>query len=104
MMYIINNSSNIEEIQLRFSVPNHGQNEGDSAHSAIGYAIKKAGAIFTPGQLIPIFKLARKKKPYIVTVLENSDFKDFKKLSIELKLLSLRTDNLGHNVNWTEMT
>lgn len=44
LLYTINNATNLEEITLQFSVPNHGQNEGDSAHSAIGYALKIASS------------------------------------------------------------
>lgn len=104
LMYVINNSKNINKITVSFSVPNHGQSEGDSAHSAIGYAIKKAGDIFTPTQLIPIIRLARRRKPYHVTALEYADFLNFKQFSSDLKLLKLRKDNFGQNVNWTEMT
>lgn len=104
LMYTINQATNLEEITLQFSVPNHGQSEGDSAHSAITYAMKKAGDVFVPSQLIPIFKLARRSKPYEVMVLSHADFVNFKKLSTDLGLLSIRSDDNGHQINWTEMT
>lgn len=104
LIYIINNCRSVEEITLRFSVPNHSQSQGDSAHSAISYALKKTGDIFVPTQLVPIFKLARRSKPYHVIVLEHTDFLNVKKLSADLCLLSVRKDDVGSQVNWTEMT
>lgn len=58
LLYVINNATNIEDIFLQFSVPCHGQSEGDSAHSAIGYALKKSGDIFIPAQLVLFFSVA----------------------------------------------
>lgn len=104
LIYILNNSLNIEEITLRFSIPNHGQSAGDSAHSAISYALKKAGDVFIPAQLVPIMRLARIDQPYRVFPLIHTDFLDFKKLSTDIQLLSLRKDDTGAHVNWTEMT
>ena len=44
-------------------------------------------------------KLARKKQPYKVENLSSHDFLNFKKLSKDLRILSIR-DN---NINWTEI-
>lgn len=103
LLYVINNTTNIQEITLRFSVPCHGQNEGDSVHSTIGHALKTCGDIFVPSQLPPIFRLARRNKPYVVKVLTYTDFLDFKKLSADLRILSIREDDEGRCLNWTEM-
>lgn len=103
LLYIINNSRHIKEISLKFFAPNHGQNEGDSAHSAISYALKHAGEIFIPSQLYPVFRLARRKQPYEVHPLKFKDFFNFKKLSQDLRILSIRKDDLGEDINWTEM-
>ena len=35
LLVFINESKNIEEVSLRYFEPFHGQNEGDSVHSAI---------------------------------------------------------------------
>lgn len=74
LFYTISRSVNIEEISLRFFEAYHGQNEGDSCHSAISYAVKQAGDIFVPSQLYPIFRLARRENPYLVCQLEYQDF------------------------------
>lgn len=94
----------IQEITLRFFETNHGQSEGDSAHSAIGYAIKTAGELYVPSQIVPIMRLARSSKPYIVHVLENNDLIDFKEVSKDLRILKERKDNeTGDTINWTEI-
>lgn len=104
MLYLINNSTNLVELSLKYFESFHGQNEGDSAHSTITTAIKHAGDVFVPSQLIPIFRLARRKRPYSVHPLESEDFFDFKKLSQDLKLLSIRRDSEGNEpVNWTNI-
>lgn len=64
MLYMINHSSNIQEISLRFFESFHGQSEGDSAHSAINSALKRAGDLFVPSQLSTIIKMARPKQGY----------------------------------------
>lgn len=44
-------------------------------------------------QLIPIFRLARKKYPYFVYTLQHSDFKDSKKMASDLRVHSIRHDD-----------
>lgn len=103
MLYILNNAVSIIEILLRFFAPYHGQNEGDSAHSAIGYSLKRSGEIFLPAQLVSIFRLSRRKNPYKVNSLLGSDFLNFKLLSQNLRILSVRQDDLINDFNWTKM-
>lgn len=88
---------------MRFFETNHGQSEGDSAHSAISSAIESGGDIFVPSQLHPIMKLARRKQPYNVNALRYDDFFDFKKLSQSIRLLSIKTTDAGDSFKWTEM-
>lgn len=104
LLYTLYNSNNLEKVSLRYFETSHGQSEGDSAHSAITTAMKNVGQVSVPSQLIPIFKLARKMKPYLVKVLEHDDFLDFKLLSQELRILNVRTDSeTSEKINWTQM-
>lgn len=103
LLYTVANSRHIEKISIRFFESFHGQNEGDSAHSAISTALTTAGDIFVPSQLYPIVRLARRKLPYIVEPLEYQDFSDFKKLSTDLRILSIRTSDSGHPVKWANI-
>lgn len=93
----------VETISLRFFTTNHGQCQGDSAHSAISHAIKKSGDLFVPSQFIPIFRLARPAKPYKVFTLGFHEFLDFKKFSEELRVRSIRIDDTGLPFKWTDM-
>lgn len=107
--FYLNESKNIKNITLHFFEACHGQNEGDSAHSAITAAVKQAGDIFIPSQIIPIIKLARRKHPYIVHEMAFSDFLDFKTLSQDLRILSVRqSDEMkpdsNDSLNWTKMS
>ena len=88
MLYTVN-STNLE-ISLRFFETNHGQSEGDSAHSAISHALNNAGDLFVPLQISPVVFLARPKQPYIVNRMQCDDCLDFKTLSKELRILEAR--------------
>lgn len=104
LLYTVQKSVNINEISLRYFESFHGQSEGDSCHSTISTAVSQSGDIFVPTQLIPIFRLARRKQPYIVSQLEHSDFLDFKKLSQNLRILNIRkASGTGESVNWKDM-
>lgn len=81
LLYTVINSTNLSEVSLRFFETNHGQCEGDSAHSAIGHALKKAGDLFLPSQVATVMSLARPQKPYIIKQMQYKDFFDFKGLS-----------------------
>ncbi|CAH1105739.1 unnamed protein product [Psylliodes chrysocephalus] len=103
MLYCINNSTTLDEIRISFFEPHHGQSEGDSAHSAIGYAVKGAGDIFIPSQLTSIIRLARRKHPYNVEGMNPEKFLAFKELSKNLRILTIRKcDNSSDTVDWTK--
>lgn len=78
LLHAVTRSVNISFISLKFVEPYHGQNEGDSAHSAISSALKTASTVYVPSKLKSIIRLARRKQPYSVHNLENTDFLDFK--------------------------
>lgn len=100
LLYAVAMTSNIQDISLYFFESFHGQNEGDSAHSAVGTALSSAGDIFIPAQLYPIIRLARRKQPYVVHELQHNDFQDFKKMAKELRILSIRTSDTGEPIKW----
>lgn len=81
----------------------HGQNEGDSAHSAINSALTSASDVYVPSQLKSIIRLACRRKPYIVHSLENKDFIDFMGQAKLLRTLSVRNDDNGEKLNWPSM-
>ena len=103
LLYVVASCVNIEEISLRFFESFHGQNEGDSAHSAISYAIKQGGDLFVPSQLSPVFKLARRNQPYLVHCLRHDDILDFKELSKTLRVLSVKVADTGEAIRWTDV-
>lgn len=101
---VVNKSTNIKRVTLKFFEPYHGQNEGDAAHSAISHAISQAGDLFVPSQLSPILNLARRKQPYKVNQMESKAFFDFKLLAKELRILTVREDNETNiPIHWPSM-
>ncbi|KAJ4427099.1 hypothetical protein ANN_24714 [Periplaneta americana] len=83
---MLSNSKNLLSINLCFFEPNHGQNEGNSAHSTISTALAQAGDIFIPCQLVPIVRLARRAAPYEVLSMRVKDFFDYKSISDSLRI------------------
>ena len=57
MFYMVSKSTNLKDVSLRFFETNRGQNEGDSAHSAIVHALKHAGNLFLPSQVATVITL-----------------------------------------------
>lgn len=101
LVYFIRNSKHVVEVKLRFFETNHGQNEGDSAHSAITTAMDAKPEIFTRSELVRIFREARLKQPYHVREMESTEFLDFKSYSKNLCVLSARkNDNGNGTINW----
>ncbi|KAK3894703.1 hypothetical protein Pcinc_001549 [Petrolisthes cinctipes] len=103
LLHSVQNLGNIKRIKLLYFEAYHGQSEGDSAHSAISTAIERVGDLLVPSQLIPVFRLARRKNPYSVHTLQHSDFQDYKTLANHLRIRSVREDDQGHDVVWLDM-
>ena len=104
LLHSVNRMDNIKQISLHYFEAYHGQSEGDSAHSAIKTALDNAGDLYVPSQLVPVFRLARRKNPYCVHTPQTADFLDFKSLSKDLRVLTIRSDDQGGTMDWTKVT
>lgn len=69
------------------------RSEGNSTHSADSHVIDNSGDPFLPSQLVPIIRLARSAKPFIVHLLDTKYFVDFKEVSKDRRILKERNDN-----------
>lgn len=91
----------IKSITHKFLIRGHTQNEGDTAHSIIEKAIKKAkksGPIYVPEQYVQIIRFAKKNgNPFVVEEQNYSDFYDLKKLTEEIGLNTSK-DSLGNSI------
>lgn len=103
LLHFVNISKYVSRVSLRFFEPYHGQNEGDSVHSAVNTALAAAGDVFVPSQIASIIRLARRKQPYNVNSLQSSDFLDFMGHAKQLRVLSVRQSDDGESVNWPSM-
>lgn len=104
LLHFIRTSKYIQEVSLRFFETNHGQNEGDSCHSAISSAVGAEGEILVPSKLPSVIVKARVDHPYKVHPMCYSKFYDFKSFSQNLSLLSIRrNDDKSGSINWTEV-
>ncbi len=104
LLYFIRTSKNVIEVSLRFFETNHGQNEGDSAHSAISTAMDAQAEILVPSAMPSIIEKARNGNPYKVRSMDFKDFLDFKSYSKSLNILSVRKNDDGSGtINWTEI-
>nr|CAH7767959.1 unnamed protein product [Callosobruchus chinensis] len=103
LLHTITNAKSLRNISLSFFETNHGQNEGDSAHSSIATAMSLVGNISVPSELPPIFRLARRAQPYKVMVMSSNSFFDYKLLSEKIRLKSTRMFTTGEKVDWSKV-
>ncbi|KAK3892987.1 hypothetical protein Pcinc_003166 [Petrolisthes cinctipes] len=82
-------SVSIQRITLSFYKTNLGQSEGDSMHSTIERAVRRAGEAIVPAQLTMIIRLAT-KVPYKLIEVKPPMIKDWKQYSQELRILRIR--------------
>ncbi len=75
MLRFVNNAKNVKQITMYYFETAHGQSEGDSAHSTIERALKRAGEICLPSQLAAVIRLAR-ITPYDVVQVQKKDILD----------------------------
>lgn len=99
LLHAVTSFKNLRTIYLKFFEPCHGQNEGDSAYSSINAALKVAGDVYVPSELKSIIRLSRRKTPYKLESVHNTDFLDFMGLAKTLRVLSVRHDGQGEKVN-----
>ncbi|XP_022818610.1 uncharacterized protein LOC111351076 isoform X1 [Spodoptera litura] len=96
----------VNKITHKFLIRGHTQNEGDTAHSIIEKAIKKAkksGAIYVPDQYVQIIRSAKKKgNQFIVEELNFDDFYDVKKLTDEIELNTFK-DVEGNTIKTSDI-
>lgn len=104
LLYISRVDVSIEQISLLYFAAYYGQNERDSTHRAIKTASDNAGDLYVPSQLVPGFRLARRQQPYSVQTPQSTDLIDFKSLSKDIRILSVRSDDQGGTVDWRIMT
>lgn len=105
LLFFIQNSVNVKTVSLHYFETGHGQNEGDSMHSAIEKEVSNLPEIFLPCQLAIAFQTARKKpkRPYNVAEVGSDDIQDWKELSVDLfghgALRTRETDD-GEPISW----
>ena len=61
IMDFVRQSRSVHTVTIHFFETNHGQSEGDSMHSCIERAMRQAGDLFLPSQLVSVCKMARNK-------------------------------------------
>lgn len=87
-LYAVQKLPNIAEIDHKFLICGHTQNEGDTAHSLIEKAVKRysrTSPIYTPVTYCDIIKMAKPNKPHFEVIeMSHTDFLDMKKLQVQL--------------------
>ena len=96
-MHFLQEATSLKQISVYFFASSHGQCEGDSMHSTIERAVRRAGDIFVPTQLATIIRMAR-KEPYILHEVQSSSILDWKSLSQQQRILRVRTSDEGQDI------
>lgn len=100
-MYVLNEHPTLEDIFMKFLVPNHTHMECDSMHSTIETAAQSVN-IYWPNDWINTVRLAKKGEKYEVNKLETSDFLDFKKMKEEMVMNWSKAED-GTLLNWRQI-
>lgn len=104
LLYFLSISVNISSIELNFFEAHHGQSEGDSVHSTVTRAIKRAGDIQLPSELSAVMKTARRKPtPYNVRQLTSDDFFAWRNHAEALRIIKIRKSIDDDIINWRKM-
>lgn len=83
MLFAVQNLGAVETIEQKFMEVGHTEMEVDSVHSTIDSARKNL-SVHTPDEWPVIIKMARRRKPYIVHEVEQTDIFDLHKLSKDI--------------------
>ena len=106
-MRFLETSQSIETITMRYFEPEHGQNSGDSMHSAcereVRQTAKVEGAVHIPSHLVPCLARACTKKPYKIIQINQSDILDWKVPADSLNILKARKGERGDILDWKKM-
>ena len=94
-------TSRLESIEQIFMESGHSQMEVDSVHSTIENASRNQN-IYAPTDYYSIVKLARRHKPYEVSVMDTDMFHDYKALSHKILQNKTKT-TYGSVVRWLKI-
>ena len=87
LLWFVQRTRNVTKITLYFFKTSHGQNEGDSVHSTVERALKRAGEMYVPSQLVTLISLAR-SIPYSIKQVQKEDIINFKEYSEQIGVLN----------------
>lgn len=79
LLYFVQRSRHIKQVNLIFFESGHSQNEGDSIHASIERNSRHI-SVYTPQHWVGIIRTANKQKPLHVYELSEDDFKDWKEV------------------------
>ncbi|KAJ8872049.1 hypothetical protein PR048_025650 [Dryococelus australis] len=103
LMYVLRHSTSLCAITLNIFEVSQGQSEEDSAQSAVSTDLSHYGDVFMPCQLPSIITLARRAAPYEVKEMQSNEFLDYKKLSEDIRIKTIKIFDSGQPVKWTEI-
>ena len=102
LLRFLQSSTAVKQVAIYFFETSHGQCEGDSMHSTIERAVRRAGYVFVPTQMATIICMAR-REPYVVHEVQTASILDWKTLSQQRQILRIRTSQEGHDKVWTKV-
>ena len=112
MHYFVTHSNSVQTVTLYFFETYHGQSEGDSMHSVIERAMRRAGNLYLPSQLAAVCRTARKRRnskdphrvitPYEVEEVSTEDILDWKEHSGSMGFLRCKEAADGTLINWKD--
>lgn len=96
-MYVCLTSPNVKTIDHKFLVSGHSFLPNDADFGVIEKAKPKTQEIFTPDAWYSFVRIAKRHRPYRVTEMERSDFKDFE---LKEQVVHLKLDVDNKKIEW----
>ncbi|XP_030765647.1 uncharacterized protein LOC115889720 [Sitophilus oryzae] len=98
LKYILNKSSSLQSIYMKFLVSGHSFLPNDSDFGDIERALKYQQRLYTPQDYINVIKTSRKKSPFTIHTMNNDDF--ISSEILEKNIVNRKKDIIGEKINW----
>jgi len=98
MRHVLSQHSSLECIIFRYRVSGHSYLPNDSEFGDVECALKSQQSLFTVDEYCDVMKNCRRKKPFVVTKMEKTDF--LSSAQLEKSVTNRKKDVSGNPINW----
>lgn len=101
LKHMLHHHPSLTRVYIRFLVSGHSFLLNDSDFGDIEKCLKLQQRLYTPDDYAKVMKTCRKRNPFVVTVMEKTDFKS--SATLENMVINRKKDIVGEKVNWLQV-